>query len=139
MLDATVMAPLPSHFTSDQALKTSTPHSLKYTALKSRKHSGINQSLTFNTFITARNSKYIVVAAVDVHCASINLDHDLHHEPHHKLCVELQHCSVFFIHSMFRIFGLANAPSLSEPHPTLTNVRADNIRPMGKEEAGEVA
>ena len=75
-----------------------------------------------------------MVVAVDVHCAAINLDHVLHHE-----LQELEHCSVFFIHSKFRIFGLANAPSLSEPHPTLTNVRADNIRPMGKEEAGEVA
>ena len=80
-----------------------------------------------------------MVAAVDVHCASINLDHDLHHEPHHKLCVELQHCSVFFIHSMFRVFGLANAPGLSEPHLISINERADNIRPMGKEKAGEVA
>ena len=33
----------------------------------------------------------LVVAAVDVHCAVINLDHDLHHELHH----ELRHCSVF--------------------------------------------
>ena len=78
-----------------------------------------------------------MVVAVDVHCAAINLDHVLHHELHHEL-QELEHCPVFFIHSTFRIFGLANAPSLSEPQPTLTNERADNIQPMGKEKAGEV-
>ena len=75
-----------------------------------------------------------MVVAVDVHCAAINLDHVLHHE-----LQELEHCSVFFIHSMFRVFGLANAPGLSEPHLISINERADNIRPMGKEKAGEVA